>query len=146
MVDWDTILKEEHMEGEATNTQTPAPAENQVAAAPIPIDSAKAPEPPAPDPKFDEAVAYVISKNYTKDAAIQIVNNNGIETILAGKAGETAEASGQSSSQSVSSNSSVTEQAKTEQAPEPGMKRCSACGIWYPAGYTACPHDNTPLQ
>jgi len=84
MVDWNTILKEEHMEGEETNTQAPTGNTGAASApAPAPIDSANA--------------------------------------------------------------AATTDEVKTEQAPEPGMKRCTSCGIWYPGGYETCPHDNTKL-
>jgi len=35
---------------------------------------------------------------------------------------------------------------KKEGPPEPGMKKCRSCGIWYPGGYEYCPSDNTKLQ
>lgn len=154
MVDWDTILKEEHMEGEA-NTQAPAPAEN--AAAPTPIDSAKA---APPHPGFDRAVAHLQFGGFSEEVAKHIVNDVGIDTVLdaVSKSGSlrppgglqkdaAANAAPSLLSSLAPSSSEPADKEKTqESAPEPGMKRCSACGTWYPGGYELCPHDNTRLQ
>ncbi len=155
MVDWDTILKEEHMEGEA-NTQAPAAAEK--AAAEIPGN-------PAPHPGFDRATGHLIMGGFSEETAKDIVNHVGIDAVLAAvtkttglpsakipapaavTAGAGAPAAGEATGQAEQAAvTSSNEPAKQEETPEPGMKRCSTCRIWYPGGYDVCPNDGTRLQ
>jgi len=163
MVDWDTILKEEHMEDEATNPQASAPAGNAAAAAaPIPIDTAKTPD---PHPGFDTAVSHLQFGGFSHETAKAIINHVGIDTVLQARENSgsrppvtmqpapTAPASLLSSLAPSGADPAGGQKAeipsneviKEANAPEAGSKRCKTCGIWYPGGYERCPNDNTQL-
>lgn len=160
MVDWDTIIGGNM---DDANTQTPAPAENAAAAAaPIPIDSAKI---PPPNPGFDRAVSHMMFGGFSEETSRDIVNHVGIDVVLAAVAKSGAPpslklakepvpapaANAPAADQATGANeqaadTSSNEAAKEAGPPEPGMKRCATCGIWYPGGYDVCPNDGTRLQ
>ncbi len=135
--------KEEFAPSQVTSIDAAKPPETAEAAA-------SSPTVPAPDPKFDEAVAYVESRGYSHGAAIEIVNKEGIEKILVGKAHEGDPGApshpGAVTNEAATPPAPSNEVAKQEGPPELGMKRCSTCKTWYPGGYEVCPHDGTRLQ
>lgn len=136
------------------NTQQ-APAENQV--------GQSAPAVPPAHPGFDNAVMHLVHGGFSEDTAKSIVNHVGIDKVLDAMRAIKLDFDGfDSPSQRTAENSvldalapdaakgaSEAEAAKEvdlNKPPEPGMKRCPQCGIWYPGGYTHCPHDNQPLS
>jgi uncharacterized protein DUF6527 len=175
MVDWDTILggkmDSENVNTQAP-AQESAPSKvtsiDSTKQVDAPGAAAESPAAPPPHPGFDRAVTHLMFGGFAEETAKSIVNHVGIDTVLearekSGNKPQAAELPKQDAPSAASSllsslapsgaeppaeqqaNTSSKEVEKEAGPPEPGMKKCSACGIWYPGGYENCPSDNTRL-